>query len=86
MVDAMAENAPAGAFRNYLKARAKRLHDLVRLRELAAVYRERVGKPPTALEDLVTAGLLGFIPEDPLGDGFSLDSEGVAVFKVLQAK
>ena len=86
MVDAMAENAPAGAFRNYLKVRAKRLHDLVRLRELAVVYRERISRPPTLLEDLVNAGLIDRIPEDPLGEGFSLDSEGVPVFKALQAK
>lgn len=86
MVDAMAENAPVGAFRNYLKDRARRLHDLARLREQAAIYRERVGKPPATLDDLLTAGLINRIPEDPLGEGFSLDGEGVPVFKVPQAK
>lgn len=86
MVDAMAENAPAGAFRNYLKARATRLHDLVRLRELTTIFRERTGRSPAALEDLVTAGLIGRIPEDPLGEGFSLDREGMPVFKAPQAK
>lgn len=86
MVDAMAENAPAGVFRNYLKARATRLHDLVRLRELTTIFRERTDRSPSALEDLVTAGLIGRIPEDPLGEGFSLDREGMPVFKAPQAK
>lgn len=86
MVDAMAESTPAGAFRNYLKVRAKRLHDLARLRELAIAYRERNGRPLVTLEDLAAAGMIASIPTDPLGIGFSLDGDGLPVFRVPQAK
>lgn len=86
MVDAMAESAPAGVFRNYLKVRAKRLRDLAHLRELAMTYRKRTGRPPESLDDLVAAGLVSSIPTDPLGAGFSLDAEGMPVFKLPQAK
>lgn len=84
MVGAMAESSPPGAFRNYLKIRAKRLQDLARLRDLAIMYQRREGHLPRTLEDLVAAGLIAEIPTDPLGAGFSLDVDGMPAFKVMK--
>ncbi|OHC67723.1 MAG: hypothetical protein A3H93_18835 [Rhodocyclales bacterium RIFCSPLOWO2_02_FULL_63_24] len=76
LVDAMANSAPPGGFRRYLRMRAERLHSLARLREAARVYRSRHGVPPAKLTDLVADGLVSEIPRDPLGAGFLLDSAG----------
>lgn len=80
MVEAMASSAPAGNFRRYLQLRAKRLQHLARLRDLAESYKARRGRPLTRIGDLVGAGLIDAIPDDPLGEGFSVDRDGVPVF------
>lgn len=41
---------------------------LARLNELAGQYRDKTGKSPSSLNDLVTAGLTGSIPPHPLED------------------
>ena len=76
MVVAMAAESPPGTFRNYLQVRADRLRDLDRLQSAATQYRERYGKGVDRLADLVAAGLLAELPEDPLGFGFGLDAVG----------
>jgi len=76
MVAAMAENAPRGAFRNYLQVRADRLRALATLQNAAKRFRDLYGKDVHSLADLVRSGLLPGIPKDPLGFGFGLDGEG----------
>lgn len=76
LVDAMANSAPPGGFRRYLRMRAERLHSLARLRDAARIFRLRHGVPPTKLTDLLADGLLSEIPRDPLGAGFLLNSDG----------
>lgn len=76
MVEAIAEDSPPGNFRRYLQVRAARLRDLQHLQDAVTQYRERYGKGVERLDDLVTAGLLAAIPQDPLGYGFGLDSSG----------
>jgi hypothetical protein len=80
MVEAMAENSPRGAFRNYLKVRARRLRDLAALQSAALVFRERYGRSVDRLDDLVSSGLVAEIPKDALGLGFGLDASGWPVF------
>lgn len=80
IVDAMAKGTNAGNFRRYLQLRANRLQDLARLRDLAAAYRQRHGRPLANLSDLVGDGSIVAIPDDPLGEGFALDEEGMPVF------
>lgn len=46
------------------------------LDEAVARYREREGRLPAHLDDLVSAGLLGAIPEDPLGGRVYLGVDG----------
>ncbi len=76
MVEAMATDAPRGAFRNYLQIRAKRLRDLTTLQNAVTLFRERFGKGVENLEDLVSTGLIAELPKDPLGYGFALDASG----------
>jgi len=76
MVGAMAEDAPRGAFRNYLQVRADRLRDLATLQEAAARFRERYGKDIQRLDELVNSGLITELPKDALGFGFGLDATG----------
>lgn len=76
MVEAMAENSPRGAFRNYLQVRARRLRDLASLQSAVTLFRERYGKGVDKLDDLVSSGLIVELPKDPLGFGFTLDASG----------
>lgn len=85
-VEAMAKAAPPGGFRNYLAIRAARLRDLDRLRKLAVKYQQTRGRKPVDLEELVRAGLLEQIPDDPLGVGFALDASGEPVFRDALSK
>lgn len=81
IVDAMAKNAPPGAFKNYLAKRALRLDELARLQELAKRYRELTGHSLSDLQQLVDSGLIAEFPIDPLGVGFTLSKEGEPVFR-----
>ena len=58
---------------------------LVRLRALTAIhflengvaaFREKKGRPPLSLDEVVTAGLISKIPADPYGGTFFLDKTG----------
>jgi len=80
-VEAMANAAPPGGFRKYLKVRASRLRDLDRLRSLARHYEQQYGHSLASLEELVRSGLIESIPADPLGVGFDVDAKGEPVFR-----
>lgn len=51
---------------------------LNRLNSLVAVYRQKQGRDPRSLEDLMTAGMLRAIPVDPSGEKFVLGPDGKA--------
>ncbi len=86
MVDAMAADSPAGAFRNYLKVRAGRLRDLAALQDAVRLYRERYGKGVEHLDELVSSGLIAEIPKDPLLYGYGLDASGWPMFNSTRSK
>lgn len=86
LVEGMAADSPPGAFRNYLEIRAGRLRDLDRLQNAVTQYRERYGKGIDRLDQLVAAGLLAEIPQDPLGLGFALDAAGWPVLNTEAAQ
>jgi hypothetical protein len=48
--------------------------DLARLDALVAAHRERTGRPPADLRELVEAGLLRGIPPDPYGGVYEIDA------------
>lgn len=80
-VAAMANAAPPGGLRKYLSARAARLRELDRLRISAEAFEQRFGRKLSTLDELVRAGLIVRIPDDPLRVGFTLDASGAPVFR-----
>ena len=47
------------------------------LNEIVGLFNEQQGKGAESLDDLITAGLVKAIPEDPLGGSFFLGSDGI---------
>lgn len=79
VVEAMAKQSNRADFRRYLEQRVVRLKMLRELRAAAAIYRQRFGRPPATLEELVTAGIVAAIPKVPFGFGFAIDKQGQVV-------
>lgn len=50
--------------------------DVTKLEELAGVYRQKYGRVPTDMGEMVRAGLLPGIPLDPLGNPYKFGFEG----------
>lgn len=76
VVEAMARQAKRADFRRYLESRVVRLRALQSLRSAQADYQQRFGKPPVTLDDLVSAGIIAKLPQDPFGFGFEIDRNG----------
>jgi hypothetical protein len=81
IVEAMAKQAKRKDFRAYLELRIARLKSLKELRAAAANYRERFGRAPLQLLELVDAGLMTAIPADPFGFGFEFDKQGQIILR-----
>lgn len=81
VVEAMAKEATRKDFRDYLEVRAARLRSLHSLRLAADAFRERYGRAPTQLNELVTSGILPALPRDPFGFGFGFDPQGHIILR-----
>ena len=56
------------------------------LNKAVETYRNQAGRPPQHLDDLVRAGMVSVLPQDPLGGTFLIDAEGkVQSTTLLQA-
>jgi hypothetical protein len=86
VVDGMAKQAKRKDFRAYLEQRVQRLRSLKSLRAAAVIFRERHGRVPARLDELVSSGLLPSIPKDPIGFGFDLDNQGQVVLRTAPPK
>lgn len=86
VVDAMAKQAKRKDFRAYLEQRVARLRSLKSLRAAAAIFRERNGRAPARLDELVVSGLLPALPKDPLGFGFDFDQKGQIILRTSPPK
>ncbi|WP_242395106.1 tetratricopeptide repeat protein [Anaeromyxobacter oryzisoli] len=51
--------------------------DFARLDAAVAAYRERTGRAPDRLEELVVTGILDQLPPEPYGGRYTIDAEGV---------
>lgn len=60
-----------------MNARITRLQGLQNLRAAADAWRAQHHSAPASLSQLVDAGLLPALPQDPLGIGYELDKNGV---------
>lgn len=76
VVEAMAKEAKRRDFQNYLEKRATRLRTLKALRSAQAGYQQRFNRPLVAVQDLVNAGIITELPQDPFGFGFEIDRNG----------
>lgn len=86
VVDAMAKQAKRKDFRAYLEQRVERLRSLKALRAAATVFRERHGRAPARLDQLVGPGLLPALPKDPIGFGFDIDPTGQIILRTSRPK
>ncbi len=64
------------AIRKRMVTRAAAFEKILHLEKAVLAYTNHFHTEPKKLEDLVEAGLLAKIPEDPYGGSFYLDSEG----------
>jgi hypothetical protein len=53
--------------------------DVTDLEHVVEIYRQRTGRLPSTFGEMMTAGLLRGIPEDPLGKPYRLTSDGKVV-------
>lgn len=60
-----------------LLARRQRLSGLIALRDAAADYRQRHGRPAMKLSELIGSGGLKTLPVDPFGFGYGLAEDGM---------
>ncbi len=86
VVEAMAKQARRKDFRSYLETRARRLQMLQQLRAADAKFREKTGRTPVRLEELVISGLLPALPQDPFGFGFEFDKRGIIMLRTSPPK
>ena len=64
------------SIRTRLITRAEALEKILTIEQAISVYRKNFQKDPKTLKDLVGAGILEGIPEDPYGGSFYLDEDG----------
>lgn len=76
VLDAMAKEARNSNLRQYIGKRAQQARGLAELVAASGRYEAQKGRKPAALEDLLKAGLLRQLPEDPLGVGYELGADG----------
>lgn len=62
--------------RKHLLTRAEALERILQLEKAVTTYNQRFHRVPENLEELVRAGILERIPEDPYGGTFYLDEQG----------
>jgi tetratricopeptide (TPR) repeat protein len=62
--------------RQHLMVRAEAFERILEIEEAISVYKGRFHRLPRELRELVRAGLMEHIPEDPYGGAFYLDQEG----------
>lgn len=81
IVQDMAKGARSSGFRKFLEVRAARLQTLINLRAATEQFKTQQGRPARALSELVDAGIVAAVPNDPFGMGFELDDSGAPVFR-----
>jgi hypothetical protein len=77
LISALKEASYDPKIQRLLQARIDRLKILLLLRQSAERYQQEQGAVITELEQLVTAGYLESLPQDPFGFGFTIDSDGL---------
>lgn len=79
IVEASAASARSGGFKSYLLLRAKRLRGLLALQAAAEKFKRERQRPLRDINELVQAGFIDSLPQDPFGFGYGLDENGVPI-------
>lgn len=77
----MYENEQHAQLKNIIGARIARISGLAALRNAASVFQRRHGFMPKKIDDLIGAGLLPEVPQDPFGMGYTLDQTGTPILQ-----
>ena len=75
-LDAMIQGAKSRSVKNSYEMRKEALISVSQIEEALSSYRNRFGRSPTDLTELVQTGLLAKLPDDPYGGTFFLDEQG----------
>ena len=75
-LEEMIPTARNEAIKRRMMTRAEALEKILKLEQAIVAYRNHFQKNPEELGDLVRAGILKRIPEDPYGGSFYLDKAG----------
>lgn len=81
VLEMMAQQARTQGMREYFAKRAQQARGLSELQQALVRYRERYGRRAESLEDLVASHLLARLPNDPFGNGYTMDSGGAPVVR-----
>lgn len=72
----MIATARSESLKKHMIIRAEALEKILQLEEAILVYKRSYQKSPEKLDDLIRAGIVRQIPEDPYGGSFYLDEQG----------
>lgn len=81
MLETLAGQSKYNSLRQQILQRAERVKHLIILDEAIIAYRERFHRLPISIEELISTELLKKSPIDPLGQGYTIDSQGKAQIK-----
>lgn len=86
MLEAMASQSRYRSLRRQILLRAERVRHLIELDQAIIDYQKRYQELPASLELLVSSHILATLPSDPLGNGYTMDTQGKAQIKTAQKK
>jgi tetratricopeptide (TPR) repeat protein len=72
----MIDTARSEPLKRHMMIRAEALEKILHLEEAVLIYKKRYKQAPKKLDDLIRAGIVRQIPEDPYGGSFFLDEQG----------
>ncbi|MCD6388385.1 MAG: hypothetical protein J7L69_03150 [Desulfobulbaceae bacterium] len=75
-LDAMIQGAKSQSVKKTYEMRKQALISVLQIEKALTSYRNRFGRFPTELAELVQTGLLAKLPDDPYGGTFFLDEQG----------
>lgn len=75
----MAKETQHRSFARFLEKRAQRLENIEELEGAVMSFKDRFGRLPNGLNELLESSLLDKLPEDPFGVGYVIDAAGKVV-------
>ena len=75
-IEQMLKEEKNESVRKDFETRLEALKGILLLERAVSLYKDRFGIAPFSLNDLITAGIIARLPEDPYGGDFYIDTEG----------